>query len=178
MGMEEQMNKIVLLVEKDSKKLRKYLYGIVSEYYIKKYGVSDKEIEIKRGSRGKPYITIQGRKLYDFFNISHTSDVGVVVFSNYEIGIDIERIEKPGKKIAHRFFHENEKKYLESSVNEPECRKRFYEIWTKKEAYLKWNGTGLTDGLSDLDVLAKKYAFQCIEIDGKEYALAIYGQWK
>lgn len=66
------------------------------EYYSEKYEVANREVEIKRGKGGKPYITVQGEKLPDFFNISHTSGIGVVIFSNCEIGIDIEGIWKPG----------------------------------------------------------------------------------
>lgn len=65
---------------------------------------------------------------------------------------------------------------MHDSEGETEYRKRFYEIWTKKEAYLKWNGTGLAGGLKNLNVLKKRYVFQCIEINGKEYALAVYAQ--
>ena len=67
---------------------------------------------------------------------------------------------------------------MHDSTDNMEYQRRFYEIWTKKEAYLKWNGIGLTDNWAGLDVLAKQYAFQYIEINGKEYALAVYGQSK
>lgn len=171
-----RMNKLVILVEKDSKGLKKHLHEIVFGYYSEKYEVSNREVEIKRDNGGKPFIIVQGEKLSEFFNISHTSGVGVVIFSNYEIGIDIEGIVSPDDRIAQRFFHKNERRYLYDGVGETEYRKRFYEIWTKKEAYLKWNGMGLAGGLRNLNVLTKRYAFQRIEINGKEYALAVYAQ--
>lgn len=82
----------------------------------------------------------------------------------------------PDERIDQRFFHKNERLYLYDSVGETEYRKRFYKIWIKKEAYLKWNGMGLAGGLRNINILTKRYAFQCIEINGKEYALAVYGQ--
>lgn len=78
-------------------------------------------------------------------------------------------------RIVQRFFQANEKQYLHDSTSDMEYQRRFYEIWTKKEAYLKWNGIGLANNLAGINVLEKQYAFQYIEIDGKEYALAIYG---
>lgn len=150
------MNKLIIIVEKDGKELRKHLYKIVFEFFSEKYKVSNGEIEMQRDKGGKPYITVQGKKISDFFNISHTLGVGVVIFSNCEIGIDIEVIESPDDRIAQRFFHQNEKQYLYDSIGEREYGKRFYEIWTKKEAYLKWNGMGLAGGLRNLNVLTKR----------------------
>lgn len=86
------MKKIVLLVKKDSNKLRKYLHMMVLKYCAEKYGLSDKEVQIKKDNGGKLYITIQGEELSDFFNISHTSDIGVVIFLEHKVGSDIERI--------------------------------------------------------------------------------------
>lgn len=176
MEMGKQMNKMLLLVEENYKSLHKKLHKVIQVYYAEKYGASDEEVQIKKDSRGKPYVTIRGEKSSDFFNISHTSGVGVIIFSNHEVGIDIEMIGNADDRIAQRFFQVNEKQYLHDSTDDMEYQRRFYEIWTKKEAYLKWNGIGLADNLIGLDVLAKQYAFQYIEIDGKEYALAVYGQ--
>lgn len=90
MEMGKQMNKLLLLVEENYSSLQKNLHKMVQAYYTEKYGISDKGIEIKRDSGRKPYVTIQGKRLLDFFNISHTSGVGVVIFSNHDVGIDIE----------------------------------------------------------------------------------------
>lgn len=176
MEMGKRMNKLLLLVEKNNDILKKNLYKMVQAYYTEKYGLSDEVVRIKKDSRGKPYVTIRGERLSDFFNISHTSGIGVVIFSNYEVGIDIEMIRNVDDRIAQRFFRINEKQYLQDSTDEMEYQRRFYEIWTKKESYSKWNGTGLVDNLASVDVLAKQYAFCNIEIEGTGYALAVYGR--
>jgi len=41
-------------------------------------------------------------------------------------------------------------------------RNRFFEIWTKKEAYLKWKGCGLAGGLKKYQCTGEKV---CIPTD-------------
>lgn len=74
------MTKLIILVEKDSKGLKKHLHEIVFGYYSEKYEVSNREVEIKRDKGGKPFIMVQGEKRSDFFNISHTSGLELSYF--------------------------------------------------------------------------------------------------
>ncbi len=163
------------MAEKEKKSLQKNLYAAVKAYYEKKYGAFADDVQVERERMGKPYITVWGEKPPDFFNLSHSSGAGAVIFSDCEVGLDIEILGKADAKVAENFFHKNEQKYLKESRDEAEYQRRFYEIWTKKEAYLKWNGTGLMGGLADFDVLTKQYAFQYVKINGKTYALSVYG---
>ena len=77
MEMGKRMNKLLLLVEKNNDILKKNLYKMVQAYYTEKYGLSDEVVRIKKDSRGKPYVTIRGERLSDFFNISHTSGIEI-----------------------------------------------------------------------------------------------------
>lgn len=88
------------------------------------------------------------------FNMSHSNDLAIVaVCSNAEIGVDIEYCkEKPSwEKIARRFFNELELNYL---LKLPEDRQliAFFQLWTRKEAYIKAIGTGLSTPLSSFNV--------------------------
>jgi 4'-phosphopantetheinyl transferase len=53
---------------------------------------------------------------------------------------------------------------------------KFYEVWTKKEAFLKYTGLGLAGRLSKLDVLEQKYIYRKYEWYGKLYAIAVYSE--
>ena len=100
--------------------------------------------EIKKGAHGKPYF--KGSNIY--FNISHTEALQAVAIGKSEVGVDIEKIRDVNLQVASRFSNE-EYDY----VMEAESSNRFFEIWTKKEAYLKYLGTGISGGLKSFSVL-------------------------
>lgn len=94
---------------------------------------------------GKPYI--KGFESYRF-SVSHSGGCVAFVDSTEEIGIDIQLIQGKNKHAA-RFFTENEQLYAAQSDS------AFFEIWTRKEAYVKMLGIGLSHGLRNFDVLDK-----------------------
>lgn len=88
------------------------------------------------------------------FNLSHTGDTVVYALAwNREIGIDVEqaRTLPNAADIAARFFSAGELSELEAFPAD-ECSLAFFRAWTRKEAFAKALGTGLTASLNDLDV--------------------------
>ncbi|MDR3361228.1 MAG: 4'-phosphopantetheinyl transferase superfamily protein, partial [Bifidobacteriaceae bacterium] len=64
----------------------------------------------------------------------------------------------------------DERAHIEAAAEEDASR-RFLEIWTKKEAYLKWRGTGLAGGLESFSVLAPEpfgVVFHPVTLPGDE----------
>lgn len=94
------------------------------------------------GERSKPYF----RNLPYFFNLSHSGDYVVCGFSGGEIGADIQ---KHGgrclEKLAERFFTREENAALKEAGDGKE--KLFYRLWTRKEAYGKLTGKGVSETL-------------------------------
>ncbi len=100
------------------------------------------------------------------FNLSHTKGALLCCIAESEeegkVGCDIEGITLPPWEIMPRIFHPQEIAYIQPSApispvtsgaaKGPE--ERFFEIWTRKEAYVKQLGTGLTDHLNCLSLLA------------------------
>ncbi|MDR2192686.1 MAG: 4'-phosphopantetheinyl transferase superfamily protein, partial [Endomicrobium sp.] len=70
------------------------------------------------------------------------------VVSDYPVGIDIELIKIPNLKIEERFFARDEIDY----INNGKQTQRFYEVWTKKESYIKYESKGLTITLPSFSV--------------------------
>jgi 4'-phosphopantetheinyl transferase len=99
---------------------------------------------------GKP--ALKSHKLE--FNLSHSGDFALVgVTLNRDIGVDVERFrtEMEIERIAHRFFSQNEVAELMSFS--PEDRQiAFFNGWTRKEAYIKAHGIGLSHPLDSFDV--------------------------
>ena len=92
------------------------------------------------------------------FNISHSKDMFAIAFSNAgEPGLDIEFIKSDFKfeAIINRYFSKKETKHI---LNKPqdEALSTFYLYWTRKEAFLKSIGVGITENLSKTEVLDGK----------------------
>ena len=122
---------------------------LVKKYLSKMYGIPKEKIEIKKGKHGKPYVL----NLPAHFNISHSGSYVVVAISDRPIGIDIEIIKDFSAILAKKLFNEDELKYIsgtETSRKKFLMQKSFYEIWTAKEAYLKYLGDGISGGVNSL----------------------------
>lgn len=88
------------------------------------------------------------------FNISHTHDAILVgVNTNGLIGVDIENCKRrrPPLNIMKRFYHADEAAYVNEDPEKQTVR--FYECWTRKEAYVKYDGTGITSDLSKINTI-------------------------
>jgi len=99
---------------------------------------------------GKPYLS--GAWLT--FNLSHAHEMAVVgVARNRTIGVDIEHIraELAGAEIAERYFAGAEVRALRSFPPERQPA-AFFRCWTRKEAYIKARGEGLSMPLADFEV--------------------------
>ncbi len=81
------------------------------------------------------------------FNLSHTEGMIALVVgrAGREFGVDVEDCERQGQtvEIADRFFSASESAALRSLPRERQ-RRRFFDYWTLKEAYIKARGMGLS----------------------------------
>jgi 4'-phosphopantetheinyl transferase len=89
------------------------------------------------------------------FSVSHSEDRIAVALSRAPIGIDIERIAagQDWRAIASICFHPSEQKLLQVGDGST-ARETFFEIWTRKEAYLKAIGTGLDTDPNSFSIAA------------------------
>lgn len=88
------------------------------------------------------------------FNLSHSGDFTLIaVARGNKVGIDVERIRSDIEleNIANRFFSTNEFTELMSLPTEQKTS-AFFSCWTRKEAYIKAQGLGLSLPLESFDV--------------------------
>lgn len=168
------MIEFAMFFMEDADLLSEVLHKQVFCRYRKTKYEKSKNISIVRSKYGKPQLLIDGKKCGMEFNISHTKGAGVVVFSDHPIGVDIEAIKKGNLGIAKRFFLPKEIAYIWGADDEQICNDRFYEIWVKKEAFLKCRGIGLHGGLKSVNVLDEQYVYGILEAEMERYAVAIY----
>jgi 4'-phosphopantetheinyl transferase len=102
--------------------------------------------QYQRNHWGAPYICAPLAAPALRFNLSHTQGMACCAMSlGREVGVDVEHLPRPGlsTEIAPRFFSPVEVKHLMSLSGETQDR-RFAQIWTAKEAYIKARGMGLS----------------------------------
>ena len=104
------------------------------------------------GRRGKPQLLDDSPDLH--FNLSHSADLVVLAFtSTHPLGVDIEHLRPvpDAESIAKRYFSPGEYKAFRRLP--PDRRQEaFFNCWTRKEAYIKAVGDGLSVPLDRFEV--------------------------
>jgi len=116
-------------------------------------GIRACDLAFGAGPHGKPYLTGSAARL--MVNVSHTAGMAVLGFAwDAEIGVDVERLRPMDdmESIARRFFAPAEIAQLTSVADTGERTAAFYRCWTRKEAYIKGVGGGLSIPLDGFQV--------------------------
>ena len=129
---------------------RGYLRTLLGRYL----GFEPRSVELQFNPFGKPSLAgaIAAGGLR--FNVSHSHGLALFAFAQgRELGVDIEKIrpEFATTEIAGRFFSAAESARLRSLAPEHQPR-AFFECWTRKEAYIKARGDGLSRRLDAFEV--------------------------
>lgn len=97
------------------------------------------------GQKGKPYFN----NLPIYFNLSHSGDYVLCVVADTEVGADIQQMnDNDYWRTAERFFQQDEVAMMRQLATVEEQKRLFYKLWTRKEAYGKFTGEGITKALS------------------------------
>ena len=95
--------------------------------------------EIRMGEYGRPFLAENGAPSY---SLSHSGEYAVCAIGPETVGVDIEKIGTADEAVARRCFLTSELQRVmrDGTVN----AERFYSLWTLKESYIKFIGTGLS----------------------------------
>ncbi len=144
--------------EKD--KLRSLIAGLLIRRAIG-------EMPLVFGEHEKPYV--QGNSLY--FSVSHSGDIVAIAVDDREIGMDVEGLPVEDRlKIADRFYHPREREYVHGAEDEARA---FCRIWTRKEAYLKMTGEGISTDLTAFDTTSSPLRDSIDTVDLYGYCLSV-----
>ncbi|MFE9256598.1 4'-phosphopantetheinyl transferase family protein [Streptomyces sp. NPDC006879] len=95
---------------------------------------------------GRPVLTLPDAPLH--FSLSHSSGMALIGVSDVEIGVDVEKLPSVGTtQICAPALHPAEQAELAQAPAEAGTS-AFGQLWTRKEAYLKGLGTGLSRDLA------------------------------
>ncbi len=111
-----------------------------------RHAVGTPDYRVERTPQGKPYLPDRP----DFhFSLTHSGPWVAIAWGTEPLGLDLEvfRPDARQEKIARRFFCPDEQAYLQRHPD------RFFKLWTMKESYLKYRGTGLALALDSFCVL-------------------------
>lgn len=116
--------------------------------------VAPARLQFRYSPFGKPFLTPRCGGDTLRFNVSHSHELALYAFTRgREIGIDIEHIRAgfAGEELAEDFFSPREVETLRA-LPEDSKTKAFFNCWTRKEAYVKARGEGLSFPLKQFDV--------------------------
>jgi len=101
---------------------------------------------------GKPELVLEPGQLPLRFNLSHSKSVALLAVTlGMAVGVDVEDIRAIERGVAERFFSSAEIAAM-APLGGEEWLNAFYRCWTRKEAILKVEGTGLRVPLDSFDV--------------------------
>lgn len=139
--------------QRDRKKFviaRGVLRSIISRYQ----SVDPSQVRFCYGLQGKPRLVEAPGSSSLRFNISHAHNLALFAFARKrEIGLDLEFVRDSfvSQELAERFFSSQEVAILRNLAGSTWTR-AFFNCWTRKEAYIKATGEGLTMPLKQFTV--------------------------
>lgn len=126
---------------------RGFLRCVVARYL----GTQPESLRFVYGAYGKP--ALEGEHSLRF-NLSHSNEVALLAVTlDADVGVDVEHIRADfaSEDIARRFFSRAEVETFNALAKEEQVA-AFFRCWTRKEAYIKAIGMGLSQPLDAFDV--------------------------
>jgi len=126
---------------------RGFLRSVVARYL----GTQPEGLRFSYGAFGKPALEPEHALR---FNLSHSNEVALLAVTlDAELGVDVEHIRADfaSEDIARRFFSRAEVDVFNALPPEERVA-AFFRCWTRKEAYIKATGRGMSQPLDGFDV--------------------------
>ncbi|WKY47996.1 4'-phosphopantetheinyl transferase superfamily protein [Eubacteriaceae bacterium ES3] len=77
-----------------------------------------------------------------YFNLSHSDYLAVCGIGPRPVGVDVQKIGAAKLSLAKRFFHQKEYDFLKQLPEKVQAA-GFSQIWSAKESFIKYQGSGL-----------------------------------
>lgn len=128
--------------------------GALREILGRYLAIEPRAIEFSYNPYGKPALAYDPDANALTFNLSHSGGIALLAVTKARaIGVDLEQMRDDfaSLEIAKRFFSSRETAALETLPPE-EQTSAFFHCWTRKEAYIKALGEGLSRSLQGFSV--------------------------
>lgn len=124
---------------------KKYVisHGVMRQLLASYIPCNPRDIRYHFNAFGKPELAFPSEQIY--FNLSHSEQLAALAVASSPVGVDIEQVKPLDDylSLTRHFLSANEHKYFEQlAVIDQQIA--FYRAWTRKEAYIKVIGMGLS----------------------------------
>jgi 4'-phosphopantetheinyl transferase len=112
------------------------------------------QLDFTYSPRGKPALKASSGHGTLHFNVAHSKDLILIALTrDCAVGVDVEWIHPISdiEDITTRFFTNREAAEL-MALPQDERMTAFFSLWTRKEAYLKATGDGISEMLKDVEI--------------------------
>ena len=128
--------------------------GTLRQLLAERLRVAPAAVEFSYGPYGKPALSPEFEDSGWSFNLTHSEDLALIALCrNREVGIDVEWIRslRDERELVKSSFSSCEQQEYEGL--DPTVRTAaFFNGWTRKEAFIKLLGKGLSQSLTSFDV--------------------------
>ena len=118
-------------------------YQLLKQGLSEVYGIRENP-QFEYNEHGKPSI-VGHPEIY--FNLSHCKEAVICVVSDQPVGVDVESVRSFNDSLVHYTMNEDEIREIESAEDRAVA---FIRLWTKKEAALKLEGTGISKDMKQV----------------------------
>jgi 4'-phosphopantetheinyl transferase len=112
------------------------------------------EVQFSLGPYGKPELAGAGAGTELRFNLTHSEDLALVAITKAgPVGVDVERMRllEDMEELVDRFFSVEESAVFRE-LDPKEKTAAFFNLWTRKESWLKATGLGIGTALNRVEV--------------------------
>ena len=151
--------------------------GILRALLARYLGTPAGDFRFCLNAHGKPGLASGSGTADLHFNISHSHGLALFAFTlGREVGVDLELVRPTLRddRLAERFFSPQEVAALRA-LPESAQKEAFFHCWTRKEAYIKARGAGLSINLASFAVSLAPDPFTHLPIIGNDGPEA--GRW-
>lgn len=133
--------RVYLQTEYDGKASRTLLLESAAAFCAAADCTCPGEETLRQTATGKPYFDCPSAPC---FSLSHSGEIWGAAFASVPVGFDLERVRpRAWENIARRYFHPFEREMALACG-----ATAFFSIWTAKESYVKYLGTGIDEDFS------------------------------
>lgn len=149
------------------RQLKLHTHARLRQKAARRLNIRPEELVWQTEEHGKPFFSPQNGL---YFSLSYTKDASVLILSDHPVGIDIEKIRSHRMRFSKNLGTPHELSLLRAA---PDDLLLFYTFWTRKEAWLKLTGSGLTVPLTTFDVWEEPAASRLFTWQQDDYCISV-----